>query len=93
MGETLLSKLERRLDNVVYRLGFGASRAQARQLVRHGHVRVNDKKLDIPSFQVKAGRRGHARAPRGQERARGRVGRGGEGPGRAEVAGAGRRRP
>jgi small subunit ribosomal protein S4 len=55
VGETLLSKLERRLDNVVYRLGFGASRAQARQLVRHGHVRVNDKKLNVPSFQVKAG--------------------------------------
>jgi small subunit ribosomal protein S4 len=55
VGETLLSKLERRLDNVVYRLGFGASRAQARQLVRHGHVRVNEKKLNVPSFQVKAG--------------------------------------
>ena len=55
VGETLLSKLERRLDNVVYRLGFGSSRAQARQLVRHGHVRVNEKKLNIPSFQVKAG--------------------------------------
>jgi small subunit ribosomal protein S4 len=55
VGETLLSKLERRLDNVVYRLGFGGSRAQARQLVRHGHVRVNDKKLDIPSFQVRQG--------------------------------------
>src|SRR5205085_5107635 len=41
--------------NVVYRLGFGASRDQARQLVRHGHVRVNDKKLDIPSFQVSEG--------------------------------------
>ena len=55
VGETLLSKLERRLDNVVYRLGFGSSRAQARQLVRHGHVHVNDKKLNIPSFQVRAG--------------------------------------
>jgi small subunit ribosomal protein S4 len=55
VGETLLSKLERRLDNVVYRLGFAASRAQARQLVRHGHVRINDKKLDIPSFQVRQG--------------------------------------
>jgi small subunit ribosomal protein S4 len=55
VGETLLSKLERRLDNVVYRLGFGGSRAQARQLVRHGHVRVNEKKLDIPSFQVRQG--------------------------------------
>jgi small subunit ribosomal protein S4 len=55
VGETLLSKLERRLDNVVYRLGFGASRAQARQLVRHGHVRVNDRRLNIPSFQVRQG--------------------------------------
>jgi small subunit ribosomal protein S4 len=54
-GELLLSKLERRLDNVVYRLGFGSSRAQARQLVRHGHVRVNEKKLNVPSFQVKPG--------------------------------------
>jgi len=55
VGELLLSKLERRLDNVVYRLGFGSSRAQARQLVRHGHVRVNDRKLNIPSFQVRVG--------------------------------------
>ena len=55
VGEVLLSKLERRLDNVVYRLGFGSSRDQARQLVRHGHVRVNDKKLDIPSYQVNEG--------------------------------------
>ena len=55
VGEVLLSKLERRLDNVVYRLGFGASRDQARQLVRHGHVRVNEKKLDIPSYQVNQG--------------------------------------
>ena len=55
VGEVLLSKLERRLDNVVYRLGFGASRDQARQLVRHGHVRVNEKKLDIPSYQVNEG--------------------------------------
>jgi len=55
VGEVLLSKLERRLDNVVYRLGFGSSRAQARQLVRHGHVRVNDRRLNIPSCQVKVG--------------------------------------
>jgi len=55
VGEVLLGKLERRLDNVVYRLGFGASRDQARQLVRHGHVRVNEKKLDIPSYQVNTG--------------------------------------
>ncbi len=55
VGEMLLGKLERRLDNVTYRLGFGGSRAQARQLVRHGNVRVNDRKLDVPSFQVKPG--------------------------------------
>jgi small subunit ribosomal protein S4 len=55
VGETLLTKLERRLDNVIYRLGFGSSRAQARQLVRHGHVRVNDKKVNVPSFQVRVG--------------------------------------
>jgi small subunit ribosomal protein S4 len=54
-GELLLQKLERRLDNVIYRLGFGSSRDQARQLVRHGHVRVNDKKVNIPSFQVEVG--------------------------------------
>jgi small subunit ribosomal protein S4 len=54
-GEVLLQKLERRLSNVVYRLGFGSSQAQARQLVRHGHVRVNDRKIDIPSYQVKVG--------------------------------------
>jgi small subunit ribosomal protein S4 len=55
VGELLLSKLERRLDNVVYRLGFGSSRDQARQLVRHGHVRVNEKRLNVPSFQVNEG--------------------------------------
>jgi small subunit ribosomal protein S4 len=55
VGETLLAKLERRLDNVVYRLGFGGSRAQARQLVRHGHVRLNDRRMNIPSFQVRVG--------------------------------------
>ena len=51
-GENLLIRLERRLDNVVYRCGFGASRAQARQLVLHGHIRVNGKKVNIPSFLV-----------------------------------------
>jgi small subunit ribosomal protein S4 len=55
VGEQLLSKLERRLDNVVYRLGFGSSRDQARQLVRHGHVRVNGHKVNIPSYQVEEG--------------------------------------
>lgn len=54
-GEVLLQQLERRLDNVVYRLGFGISRRQARQLVRHGHVTVNGRKVNIPSFQVKVG--------------------------------------
>src|SRR6266567_5773751 len=54
-GETLLSSLERRLDNVVYRMGLGTSRAQARQLVRHGHILVNGKKVNIPSFDVKVG--------------------------------------
>ena len=54
-GENLLSLLERRLDNVVHRLGFSGSRAQARQLVRHGHVRVNGKKVNIPSYVVGAG--------------------------------------
>jgi small subunit ribosomal protein S4 len=54
-GETLLQMLERRLDNVVYRTGFATSRPQARQLVRHGHFTVNGKKVDIPSFAVRAG--------------------------------------
>jgi small subunit ribosomal protein S4 len=54
-GETLLQMLERRLDNVVYRLGFATSRPQARQLVRHGHFTVNGRKVDIPSFSVRAG--------------------------------------
>ena len=54
-GEILLQILESRLDNVVYRLGFGTSRAQARQLVNHGHFEVNGQKVDIPSYLVKAG--------------------------------------
>ncbi len=54
-GENLLVLLERRLDNVVHRLGFSASRAQARQLVRHGHIRVNGRKVNVPSFVVGAG--------------------------------------
>ena len=54
-GETLLQLLERRLDNVVYRLGLATSRAQARQLVRHGHFLVNGKKVDIPSYSVRPG--------------------------------------
>jgi small subunit ribosomal protein S4 len=52
-GESMLQMLERRLDNVVYRMGFGTSRAQARQLVRHGHIAVNGRKVTIPSFMVK----------------------------------------
>ncbi len=52
-GENLLRMLETRLDNVVYRLGFAASRAQARQLVRHGHFLVNGRRVNIPSYQCK----------------------------------------
>jgi len=54
-GENLLVALERRLDNVVFSLGFAASRAQARQLVRHGHITVDAKKTTIPSYQLKPG--------------------------------------
>jgi small subunit ribosomal protein S4 len=54
-GETLLQLLERRLDNVAYRLGLATSRPQARQLVRHGHLTVNGRKVNIPSFSVKPG--------------------------------------
>lgn len=54
-GETLMSLLERRLDNVVHRLGFAASRAAARQMVMHGHITVNGRRVDVPSYLVKAG--------------------------------------
>ncbi|HEX3044441.1 MAG TPA: 30S ribosomal protein S4 [Bacillota bacterium] len=54
-GQNLLQILETRLDNVVFRLGFGASRKEARQLVRHGHFQVNGKKVNIPSFLLKQG--------------------------------------
>ena len=54
-GEVFLSMLESRLDNLVYRLGFAVTRAQARQLVNHGHVLVDGKKVDIPSYLVKPG--------------------------------------
>ena len=54
-GENLLRLLEQRFDNVVYRLGFASSHAQARQLVNHGHFTVNGTKMDIPSYSVKAG--------------------------------------
>ena len=58
-GELLLQQLERRLDNVIFRLGFAISRRQARQLVRHGHVAVNGRKVNIPSFAVQCRRRDH----------------------------------
>jgi small subunit ribosomal protein S4 len=54
-GDVLIQMLERRLDNVVYRLRMGASRAQARQIILHGHIRVNGKKVSIPSYLVDAG--------------------------------------
>lgn len=54
-GENMLCLIERRLDNVVYRLGLGQSRAMARQIVNHGHITVNGKRVDIPSYIVKAG--------------------------------------
>jgi len=56
-GEILLQLLESRLDNIVYRLGFATSRAQARQLVRHGHFLVNDRRADVPSYLLRAGDR------------------------------------
>lgn len=54
VGENMLSLLERRLDNVVYRMGIGASRAESRQIVNHGHITVNGKNVNIPSYLVKA---------------------------------------
>ena len=54
-GETMLSLIERRLDNVVYRMGIGASRAEARQIVNHGHICVNGKRVSIASYRVKPG--------------------------------------
>ena len=54
-GKTLMVILEKRLDNVVYRLGFGSSRSQARQMIAHGHILVNGRRVDIPSFLVKPG--------------------------------------
>jgi small subunit ribosomal protein S4 len=54
-GEALLRMLELRLDNVVYRLGFAASRAQARQIIRHGHFQVNGRRVNIPSYQLRTG--------------------------------------
>jgi len=54
-GENLLGMLERRLDNVIYRMGLGTSHPQCRQIVRHGHIQVNGRKVNIPSYQVKPG--------------------------------------
>jgi small subunit ribosomal protein S4 len=54
-GELLLQLLERRLDNIVYRMGFANSRAEARQVVRHNHIHVNGQRVNIPSYQVRAG--------------------------------------
>ena len=52
-GDNMLNMLERRLDNTIYRMGFGTSRAQSRQVVRHGHINVNGRRVNIPSFMVK----------------------------------------
>ncbi len=86
-GETLLQLLERRLDNVVYRIGLSTSRPQARQLVRHGHFLVNGKKVDIPSLLAEGGRRGGGASSRSSEEpdASARDGRG-ERPRRSGVA-------
>src|SRR6202021_2590695 len=54
-GDLLIQQLERRLDNVTYRLGYAISRRQARQIVRHGHIQVNGRKVNLPSYQVNAG--------------------------------------
>ncbi len=54
-GDNLLGMLERRLDNVIYRMGFGTTHPQSRQIVRHGHIQVNGRKVNIPSFTVKVG--------------------------------------
>jgi small subunit ribosomal protein S4 len=54
-GDALMTILERRLDNVVHRLGFGQSRAQARQMIRHGHITINGRRVDIPSYQIRVG--------------------------------------
>ena len=54
-GDVLMTLLERRLDNIVHRLGFGQSRAQARQMISHGHITVNGGRVDVPSYQVRVG--------------------------------------
>ena len=91
-GETLLQLLERRLDNVAYRLGFATSRPQARQLVRHGHFTVNGRKVDIPSFSVKPGDVVAVRQSSRKNAVDPARARGGEGPRRAGVAAVRRRR-
>jgi small subunit ribosomal protein S4 len=68
-GENLMALLERRLDNVVFRLGFTTSRTEARQLVRHGHFKVNGRRVDIPSYRVRKGDKIEVTA-RGQKAAR-----------------------
>ena len=85
-GENLLSLLERRLDNVVHRLGFSGSRAQARQLVRHGHVRVNGKKVNVPSYVVGTRSRRLRQGEEQGEPAHRRRRRNGEGPRHSGVA-------
>lgn len=54
-GEEMLAMLERRLDNLIYRMGFAGSRSDARQLLRHGHIKINGKRVDIPSYMVNVG--------------------------------------
>ncbi len=87
-GENLLALLERRLDNVVHRLGFAASRAQARQLVRHGHVRVNGRKVNVPSFVVGAGATVSIKEKSRKNPLIATLGRDGEGARRPGLAGA-----
>ena len=85
-GETLLQLLERRLDNVVYRLGLATSRPQARQLVRHGHFLVNGKKVDIPSYSLRAGDVVAVRPTSAKNATIAARDRGGQGPRHAGVA-------
>ena len=83
-GTNLLQELEARLDNLVYRMGFAVSRRQARQLVRHGHIEVNGRRVNIPSYRVAAG----PGNPRGHGEPRAGADQGGEGiraPRRADV--------
>ena len=92
-GETLLQLLERRLDNVIYRLGLATSRAQARQLVRHGHFTVNGRKVDVPSVLAEGGRpRDRARHERRERGDQARDGRG-QGPRDPRLAVVQSRRP